>query len=190
MLTKSDHTFCPKQSSIKQWTIHRPFIPNTTQKARLMHNPMSPSHPRQAFTAHLHPFGTSMPAIDHTRVLWICAQNTQHDFKLHDNGLDMHNIITNLRLLGASTFVAISPNVNWKKTSNWVRTKQIFCPHFTQVHLSATSSDIGNDPLYINKHLVGGSAILTFGLRASKVSISPINDSGHGVFSITTIVRL
>jgi hypothetical protein len=41
--------------------------------------------------------------------------------------------------------------------------------------------------LYINKHLVGGSAILTFGLWASKVSISPTDDSGHGVFSITTI---
>jgi hypothetical protein len=66
-----DHTHCPKQSSIKQWTIHRPFIPNTAQKSRHEHNPMSPSHPRQAFTAHLDPFGTSMPAIDHTRVLFI-----------------------------------------------------------------------------------------------------------------------
>jgi len=148
---------------------------------------MSPSHPHQTFTAHLDPFGTLMPSIDHTSVLRICAQNTQHDFKLHEDGLDMHNIITNLKLLGASMFVAISPHVNWKNTSNWVRTKQVFHPHFTQVHLSATSSKIGNDPLYMNKHLVGGSAILTFGLWASKISISPIDDSGHGAFSITTI---
>jgi hypothetical protein len=39
----------------------------------------------------------------------------------------------------------------------------------------------------MNKHLVGGSAILTFGLWSSKVSNSPIDKSGHGIFSITTI---
>jgi hypothetical protein len=99
----------------------------------------------------------------------------------------MHNIINNLKILGVSMFAAISPNVNWKNSSNWVRTKQLFRPHFNQVHLSASSSDIGNDPLYINKHLVGGSALLTFGLWSSKISTSTLDESGHGIFSVTMI---
>jgi len=137
--------------------------------------------------AHLEPFGTPIPIIDHTRYLQICAQNTQHDFKIYGDGLEMHNIINNLKILGVSMFAAISPNVNWKNSSNWVRAKQLFRPHFNQVYLSASSSNIGNDPLYINKHLVGGSALLTFGVWSSKMSTSLLDESGHGIFSVTTI---
>jgi hypothetical protein len=175
------------QSSIKQWTVHRPLIPNTLIKPTIEHSTSSHSHPHQVFMAHLEPFGTPMPNINHTHFLRVCAQNTQHDFKLFGDGLEMHNLINNLKLLGASMFVPISPNVNWKNSSSWVQTKQLFHPHFNQIHLSATSSNIGNDPLYMNKHLVGGSAILTFGLWSSKVSFSPLDESGHGIFSITTI---
>jgi len=35
--------------------------------------------------------------------------------------------------------------------------------------------------------LVGGSTILTFGLWSSKVTTSPIDESGHGIYSITTL---
>jgi len=55
------------------------------------------------------------------------------------------------------------------------------------VHISATSSNIGKDPLYSNKNLVGGSAILTFGLWSSKISVSQLDESGHGIYSVTTI---
>jgi hypothetical protein len=84
-------------------------------------------------------------------------------------------------------FVSMSPNINWKNHSNWSRTRQFFCPHFTQAHLSAASSDIGLHPLYINKHLIGGTAILSFGLWASKGVPSIQDNSGYGTFSITTI---
>jgi hypothetical protein len=80
----------------------------------------------------------------------------------------MSSIIQNLKKLDISMFCPISPNVNWHNSSNRSRTHQIFCLHFSQVHLSAVSSDIGLDPLYLKKHLIGGSAILTFGLWASK----------------------
>jgi hypothetical protein len=84
-------------------------------------------------------------------------------------------------------FVPISPNVNWKNHSNWSCTRQLFCQHFHQVHISAISSDIGLQPLYLNKHLVAGTAILSFGLWASKVIPGPQDDSGYGTFSVTTI---
>jgi len=45
----------------------------------------------------------------------------------------------------------------------------------------------GLEPLYLHKHLVGGTAILTFGLWASKVVYSSQDPSGHGSYSITTI---
>ena len=101
-----------KQSSIKQWTIHHPFIPNISLPSNNEHNTSAPSHPHQHFTAHLEPFGTPLPVIDSTRFLRVCTQNTQHNFKLHGDGLEIHNIINNLLMLGTSMFVPISPNVN------------------------------------------------------------------------------
>jgi len=136
-----------KQKLITLWATHRPFIPNVATKSVTANKPSSPMHPHEVFSAHLKPFGTPIPIIDHTRYLQICAQNTQHNFKIYGDGLEMHNIINNLKILGVSMFAAISPNVNWKNSSNWLRTKQLFRPHFNQVHLSASSSDIGNDPL-------------------------------------------
>lgn len=155
--------------------------PLTTQN----HN--SPSYPHQTFSAHIERFGTPLPVVDHTNVLRICMQNTQYDFKIYGDGLEISNIISNLKNIGASMFVPISPNINWKNRTNWTKTKNIFRSHFQQVHISTTSSNIGNDPLYFNKNLIGGSAILTFGLWSSKVSISPSDESGHGIFSVTTI---
>lgn len=84
-------------------------------------------------------------------------------------------------------FVPICLNLIWKNHSNWTHTRQLFHPHFNQVHLSAESSDIGLHPLYLNKHLIGGTAILSFGLWASKIIPSIQDNSGYGTFSITTI---
>jgi len=91
-------------------------------------------------------------------------QNTQNSFRIYGDGIEMPNMIGNLLSLAVSMFCPISPDVNWKNTYNWLRTKCIFQPSFKQVHLLAISSDIGTDPLYFSKHLVGGAAILTFGL--------------------------
>jgi hypothetical protein len=51
----------------------------------------------------------------------------------------------------------------------------------------AVSSDAGNEKEFINKPLVGGTAILTLGLWASKVTHSSQDDSGFRSFSIATI---
>jgi hypothetical protein len=114
-------------------------------------------------------------------------QNTQHDFKLHGDGIKISTMVDNLISLGVTMFSPISPNINWKNGMNWSRTRQIFRRKFKQVHLSAVSSDIGLNPLYLPKHLIGGSAILTFDIRASKVSSSYQDPSGHGTYTITTI---
>jgi len=142
--------------------------------------PTQPSGPREHFTGHLEPFGTPLPPTDPTKVLRICMQNTQKSFRLNNDGIDFPMIINNLKMSEISVFSPISPDVNWKNINNWIRTKNIFCPHFNQVHLSAVSSDIGNEPLYFNKHLVGGSALLAFGLWSSKVSKAGQDDSGLG----------
>jgi len=84
-----------KQKSIKQWTIHRPFIPNISLSSNNEHNTSAPYHPHQHFTTHLEAFCTQLPVIDNTRFLRVCAQNTQHDFKLHGDGLEIYNIINN-----------------------------------------------------------------------------------------------
>jgi len=77
-------------------------------------------------------------------------QNTQYDFCIYGDGIDMSSTINNLKAISTYMFVPISPNVNWKNLSHWNRTKQIFCPHFQQTHLSAICSNMGLDPLYIN----------------------------------------
>jgi hypothetical protein len=99
----------------------------------------------------------------------------------------MSNIISHLVSIGVSMFIPISPNINWKNISSWSRTKQLFRTHFKQVHLSAISSDMGLHPLYFHKNLIGGSAILTFRMWASKISTSFADDSGQGIFSVSTL---
>jgi len=101
--------------------------------------------------------------------------------------IDILTTIDNLKSNGIQMFAPISPNVNWHNQSNWIRTKQLFWPTFQQLHMSAVSSDIGLEPGFANKSLVGGSAILTFGLWASKVHSSSHDLSGYGSYSITTI---
>lgn len=64
---------------------------------------------------------------------------------------------------------------------------QLFTGISRQIHLSASSSSIGKDTQYFHKSLVGGTAILTFGLWSSKVIQSFQDPSGHGTFTVTTI---
>jgi hypothetical protein len=121
-------------------------------------------HHHQCFTDHLLPFGNPMPVIDPTRILRICMQNTQHDFQIYGDGLEITTISNNLQSLGINMFIPISPNVNWINPYYWFHTRQLFHYNFHHVNLSAVSSDIGLDPLYLHKHLMGGVAILTLGL--------------------------
>jgi hypothetical protein len=177
----------PSQHTNEKWLIHRPFIPNVPQGVQHNPSPNQPSSANLPFTDHLIPFGTPIPQADPCKVLRICMQNTQHDFRLHSDGIEIKTIIDHLYSLGATMFVPISPNINWKNGNNWSKTRQLFRPRFKQIHLSAVSSDIGLEPLYLHRHLIGGSAILTFGLWASKVAYSSQDPSGHGSYTITTI---
>jgi hypothetical protein len=181
-----------KQSSIKKWAAHTPFISNVPSSSsstsiQITSEYQHPTNPRQHYSTHLSPFGMPLPLIDPTKTLRVCIQNTQHDFKLYGDGLELSSIMEHLQTIGSSMFVPVSPNVNWKNHSNGTHTRQIFRPHFNQVHLSTVSSDIGLHLLYLNKRLVGGTAIVSFGLWASNIIPGPLDDSGYVSFSITTI---
>jgi len=108
-----------------------------------------------------------MPTIDHTKVLRVCMQNTQNSFQLYGDCLDITSTIDQLKNIGASMFSAISPNINWNNQMHWIQTKQLSRPSFNHVHLSASSSNIGLQKEYFTKPLIGGAAILTFGLWSS-----------------------
>jgi hypothetical protein len=96
--------------------------------------------------------------------------------------------LLNLKQLEASVFVAISPNVNWCNTSNHIAMKHYFRKAYKQVHISATSSDLGKDPQYFQRPtLIGGAAIFTLDHWASKVASTSIDPRGHGTYSVTTI---
>jgi hypothetical protein len=114
-------------------------------------------------------------------------QNTQHSIQIYGDAIDLPTRIKNLQSIEAGMFVPISPNINWTNTSNWPRTRYHFRPHFPHVHLSAVSSEIGKNEYYFNKQLVGGAAILTLGMWASKVHSSFSDPSGFGSFTIITI---
>lgn len=125
--------------------------------------------------------------IDNTKRLRICIQNTQHDFQIYGDGLEMPAILNNLRELEANIFCLISPNINWNNQSQWIRTKRLFRPIFQHVHISAISSRVGLKPPFSINHLIGGAAILTLGLWSSKVYNSFQDPSGCGTFTVTAI---
>jgi hypothetical protein len=120
-----------------------------------------PSTSSQIFLDHLTPFGNPISMVDHTKILRVCMQNTQHDFRLYGDGIKISTISNQLQPLGINMFVPISPNVNWLNPSNWTQTRQLFRLNFHQVSVSTVSSNIGLDPLYLHKNLIGGAAILT-----------------------------
>ncbi len=114
-------------------------------------------------------------------------QNTQHSFKLDCDNLDISNIASNLKNIGAFVFAPISPNVNWHNISNFRKTKSAFREISPDIHISSVSSDMGKEREYSSSQLVGGTAIITFGLWFSKVCHSEADNSGLGTFSITTL---
>jgi hypothetical protein len=114
-------------------------------------------------------------------------QNPQFSFQIYDDAVDITNILLNIRNLKAQMFVPISPNVNWKNNSHWLRTKSLFRSLSPHTHISATSSDIGLDINYFHKQLVGGTTIITSGIWATKVSSYYGDKSGFGSYSVTTL---
>jgi hypothetical protein len=166
------------------WAIHRPFILNVHQLDDTLPKSIHPTNPHESFSTHLSPFGSTLPVIDKTETLRVCMQNTRFAFSIYGECIDIYNIIANLTQLDAHLFAPISPNTN---CGNHSRTCSLFRKNFSQVHLSATSSDIGLHKEYINKSIVGGAAILSFSLWASKVSQSWSDPSGMGTFTKTTI---
>jgi len=159
------------QQKITKWVEHKPFIQgvqalqkkltpnnsfatntNNSTKKETQISTIPPTHPCQHYTDHLSPFGTPITPSTNPNILQVCFQNTQHSFRIHGDNIEMPNKISHLQSIGVGMFAPISPNINWLVTTNWPRTRQIFRPHFQQVHLSATSSDIGKDPKFF-KHL-------------------------------------
>ena len=89
--------------------------------------------------------------------------------------------------LQTSIFIVISPNVNWHNPSHWPQFKSPFKKTFQQVHISATSSDIGKQKENINKpNLIGGAAIITTDLWVSKVNETIQDPRGHSTYTKTT----
>jgi len=178
---------CSKQQqTLDHWTIHRPFHTGISPKDSHTLVPQ-PKGPRDIFTDHLLPYGTTIKPVNKTNTLRICFQNTQFAFQLYNGDIEIQQIIRNLVNLEVGIFVPISPNVNWENNSNWVRIKQLFTGVSRPVHLTAMSSTIGKNPHYFQKSLVGGSAILTFGLWSSKVINSFSDPSRNGTYTVTTI---
>jgi hypothetical protein len=181
----SNYSF-PTQTKITDWTIHRPLIPNVPTGQSIS----SSAHPIQAnqsFFQHLLPFGTLIPTIDPTKTLRICIQNTPHSFQLYGDNIEMSLLVFNIKSLGVSMFVPISLNINWCNKNNWSRTKFHFCKISSHIHLSTGCSDISLQQDYLKSSLVGGTAILTFGMWSSKVSSSSSDPSSFSSYSITTI---
>jgi hypothetical protein len=177
------------QSSILQWTTHRPFIPGVLlgpNKNQSINT--DPLNPNEDHSAHTKPYGTPLPLIDPSKTLRVVMQNPQHSFRLHNNNIELLQMIENVKTLDAGLLAVISPNANWCNTSNWATAKNIFRKSYQQVHLSAISSNIGKDREYLhNPILVGGSAIFAFDKWASKVSNTMQDTSGYGTYTITSI---
>lgn len=133
------------------------------------------------------PFGTPLQSIDPTKTLRVIMQNTQMTFQLTNSEHKKLQAIENLHTLHTSVFVAISPNINWHNPSHWVQFKAPFKHTNKQIHISATSSDIGKTKECITRHnLIGGAAIISFNHWASKVCHTQHDPRGHGTFTVTT----
>jgi hypothetical protein len=159
-----------KQPLIHQWTINRSNDIEGTNNQDIL------------------PFGTEFPPHDPQTTLQIVMQNTQYSLQLTQEDASALHTITNLKSIGASIFTAISPIVNWCNASNHINFKRKSNKAFQQIHISATSSNIGHDPNYFGqKNLTGGVAILTFDHWATKISQTRSDPRGHGTFTVTTI---
>ncbi len=50
---------------------------------------MARTSAHQIYSAHLNPYGTSLPLVDQTKFLRVCFQNTQHSFQLQGDGIEI-----------------------------------------------------------------------------------------------------
>jgi hypothetical protein len=98
----------PAPQSIWQWLTHRPFIPNVPTTPTGYGPSIQLVSATQIFQDRLVPFDTLMPNVDPCKVLCICMQNTQHNFKLYGDGIDISSIMDHLKSIGASIFVPIT----------------------------------------------------------------------------------
>jgi hypothetical protein len=166
----------------------RPFIPHVSAEPPSAPSRLGPVKPNEAFTSYLHPYGSSPNSHSSTHKLCICMQSPHHSFQLYEDNACMLYTIENLLSLNVDVYVAISPNINRNNPSYSVATKCLFQRSFSQVHLNASSSELGTIFLYGTMPcLTEGPAILTTSLWASKVECSSHDPSGHDIYSLTTI---
>jgi hypothetical protein len=163
------------QSTLDLWT---------EKRTHLKHNNILS---RTDTDAPIIPYGTPFPSIDPTTTMHIIMQNTQYSLQLSNDEATAIQTILNLKTLGASIYTAISPNINWCNSSNTVSFKRKFTKEFKQIHINATSSNIGKHPNYFHQqNLTGGVAIISIDLWASKVVTTECDPRGHGSYVITT----
>jgi hypothetical protein len=134
-----------KQETITKWTVNRG------------------AHLLQDEASFLKPFGHDLPIVDTTTTLRVVMQNPQYAMQLTRDNNELLQVINNLTTLQASVFAAISPNVNFCNISNMIKFKSSFKRSFKQVHLAASSSNIGSQAIHrCHDTLTGGTAIITF----------------------------
>jgi hypothetical protein len=135
----------PTQQRITAWmTIQETHFTNTTETTSTINSQ----------------FGTRLEPIDTSKTLRVIAQNSQYAFQIQHQNHEKLIAVESIYQLQASIFMNISPNVNFNNPSFSLSYKQPFKNTFSQIHLSATSSDIGKTPTYKNvPTLIGGAAI-------------------------------
>jgi hypothetical protein len=135
----------------------------------------------------LQPFGHYIENINSSTTLRIVMQNPQFALHLTRTNHDLPQVINNIKKLQGSVFAAISPNVNFCNVTHTLKFKSPFKRAFHQVHLAASSSEIGAQAINRNREtLTGGTAILTFDHWASRVTSTQYDARGHGTYSVTT----
>ena len=135
----------------------------------------------------LQPFGHYIENINSSTTLRILMQNPQFSLHLTRTNHDLPQVINNIKKLQGSVFAAISPNVNFCNVTHTLKFKSPFKRAFHQVHLAASSSEIGAQAINRNREtLTGGTAILTFDHWASQVTSTQYDARGHGTYSVMT----
>lgn len=125
-ITCSSPTTGKKQQKITTWTTNKMSTDTITK----LNN--------------IEPYGTPLSPMDSTKSLRIIVQNTQYALQISNDYSERMQIIDSLQELDASIFIAISPNINFCNPSHKAQFKHPFNRAFKQVHLSAVSSDVGN----------------------------------------------
>ncbi len=62
------------------------------------------------FLDHLTPFGNPITVVDQTKILRVCMQNTQHDFRLYGGGIEITSISNQLKKLNQINYLKLNMN--------------------------------------------------------------------------------